>query len=264
MRVGSKYAPPISSTRDLPPARTLAPLETALSTSSATRLTASSWISGPTSVPSANGSPSFSLDTRTFKSSVSLSITPSCTKTRLGDTQVCPAARNLPCTSPSAAFSRSASSMMMKGALPPSSSATRLMVLAACSISSAPISVEPVKATIATSSEPVRTGPISRASPVTTLNTPLGKPARSASSASASADSGVSDAGLMTMGQPTARAGPHLRVIMADGKFHGVMHETTPTGWRMVQPRAPGVGTGSVSPWTRRASSAAHWTKPAP
>ena len=59
---------------------------------------------------------------------------------------------------------------------------------------------------------------------MTTLNTPAGTPARSASSASASAENGVCDAGFSTTVQPAASAGPALRVIIASGKFHGVMH----------------------------------------
>lgn len=39
-------------------------------------------------------------------------------------------------------------------------------------------------------------------------------------SASASAEKGVSSAGLTTTVQPAARAAPTLRVIMALGKFH--------------------------------------------
>ena len=81
-----------------------------------------------------------------------------------------------------------------------------------------------------TADAPVMTGPSTSALPLITLNTPAGKPARLASSASASADSGVSGAGLTTTVQPAASAGAHLRVIMADGKFHGVMQATTPTG----------------------------------
>jgi len=37
-------------------------------------------------------------------------------------------------------------------------------------------------------------------------------------------------AGLTTMVQPAARAGPALRVIMAAGKFQGVMAAQTPIG----------------------------------
>ena len=65
---------------------------------------------------------------------------------------------------------------------------------------------------------------------VTTLNTPFGMPASSANRASASAQSGVSSAGFTTTGQPAASAGATLRVIMATGKFHGVIAATTPIG----------------------------------
>ncbi len=41
-------------------------------------------------------------------------------------------------------------------------------------------------------------------------------------STSASAEKGVSGGGLMTAVQPAARAAPSFRVIIADGKFHGV------------------------------------------
>ena len=72
--------------------------------------------------------------------------------------------------------------------------------------------------------------PIAAGSPVTTLSTPGGKPARWASSASANADSGVASAGLITTVQPAASAGATLRVIIDDGKFHGVIAAQTPTG----------------------------------
>jgi len=62
------------------------------------------------------------------------------------------------------------------------------------------------------------------------LNTPAGTPARAASSASASAEKGVALAGLSTMGQPAARAAAALRVIIADGKFQGVIAAQTPIG----------------------------------
>ena len=63
-----------------------------------------------------------------------------------------------------------------------------------------PISVEPVKVSMRTSGLEVSSLPITLALPVMTLNTPLGMPARSASSASASAVSGVSEAGLQHHG----------------------------------------------------------------
>jgi len=41
-------------------------------------------------------------------------------------------------------------------------------------------------------------------------------------SAKARAEKGVSGGGLITVVHPAAKAAPSLRVIMAEGKFHGV------------------------------------------
>ncbi len=86
------------------------------------------------------------------------------------------------------------------------------------------------------------------ASPVTTLITPGGMPARKASSTSASAVNGVSFAGLTTMVQPAARAGAALRVIIAAGKFHGVMAAQTPIGSCTTTSRLSAAGEGMTSP----------------
>lgn len=96
-----------------------------------------------------------------------------------------------------------------------------LMSLAHCSISWRPISVEPVNDSLRTSGLLVSSPPISPAEPVTTLNTPAGIPARRASSASASAENGVWLAGLSTIVQPAASAGPALRVIIAEESSTG-------------------------------------------
>ncbi|KAG1305774.1 hypothetical protein G6F62_015523 [Rhizopus arrhizus] len=74
----------------------------------------------------------------------------------------------------------------MKGALPPSSSDSFLMVGAHCSISVRPTSVDPVKLSLRTTSLSHSAAPISRELPVMTWNTPAGTPASSASTASAS------------------------------------------------------------------------------
>jgi hypothetical protein len=65
---------------------------------------------------------------------------------------------------------------------------------------------------------------------VTTLSTPSGSPQSASSWARASIDKGVCWAGLTTIVQPAAMAGPILRVPMAVGKFHGVMKKHGPTG----------------------------------
>src|SRR4051812_6833322 len=136
----------------------------------------------------------------------------------------------------------------MKGALPPSSSETFLTVLAHCFMSSLPTSVEPVKVNLRTIGLDVSSFPIGPAEPVTHDRTPFGTPARSASSHSASAEYGVMDAGLMTIVQPAASAGPALRVIIAFGKFHGVTAAQTPIGCLMTTMRRSGDCAGIVSP----------------
>src|SRR5439155_21180789 len=164
---------------------------------------------------------------------------------------------------PSTALSRSASSNTMNGALPPSSSESFLTVLAHCAISVLPVSVDPVNESLRTVGLLVSSAPISDAAPVMTLNTPFGTPARSASSTSASAENGVCEAGFNTTVQPAAIAGPALRVIMASGKFHGVMHATTPIGSLVTTMRLSGWCGGIVSPYTRLASSPNHSRKDA-
>jgi hypothetical protein len=84
-------------------------------------------------------------------------------------------------------------------------------------ISRRPTGVEPVNDSLRTIGFDVSSPPIAFGSPVTTLNTPAGTPARSASTASASAENGVASAGFTTIGQPAASAGPTLRVIIAAG-----------------------------------------------
>ena len=68
---------------------------------------------------------------------------------------------------------------------------------------------------------------------------------------------------MMTV-QPAASAGATLRVIMASGKFQGVMAAHTPIGCLTTMSRRLLSKVGRVSPFTRLASSANHSTKLAP
>ena len=167
---------------------------------------------------------------------------PSCTSRRLAQTQVCPALRYFEAIAPATGASRSASSKTMNGALPPSSRLTFFTVDAHCAISSLPTSVDPVNDSLRTIGFEVSSAPIGPDGPVTTLTTPGGIPARSASSARARAENGVCEAGRMTTGQPAASAGAHLRVIIAAGKFPGVIEATTPIGCLSTTIRFPGCG----------------------
>ena len=149
---------------------------------------------------------------------------------------------------PVTAASRSASSNTMNGALPPSSMLVFLIVGAHCASSLAPTSVDPVKVSLRTSGLAVSSPPVSPEGPVMTLQTPGGMPARSASTASARAENGVWLAGRITPVQPAAQPGPALRVIMAAGKFHGVIAAKTPIGSFVTMIRRPFCGCGMVSP----------------
>ncbi len=167
---------------------------------------------------------------------------------RLAQTQVWPVLRNLEASAPSTACSTSASSKTRKAAFPPSSSEIFLIVSALWRIRIRPTSVEPVKVILRTCRLSVSVPPISAAEPVTTLKTPFGTPASWARAAKARAENGVCDAGFKTIVQPAARAGPALRVTIADGKFQGVMAPHTPTGCLRTRMRLSAWCGGITSP----------------
>ena len=77
---------------------------------------------------------------------------------------------------------------------------------------------------------------------MTTLRTPSGSPASWSTWARSSIVSGVSCAGLTTIVQPAAMAGPILRVPIASGKFHGVIISVGPTGCFIVSSREAPLG----------------------
>ena len=81
---------------------------------------------------------------------------------------------------------------------------------------------------------------------------PLGKPASSAKTAKAKAVKGVSSAGLTTTVQPAAKAAPAFLVIMAAGKFQGVIMAATPTGCLIKTNSLPLVGAGTTLKATRK------------
>jgi len=53
---------------------------------------------------------------------------------------------------------------------------------------------------------------------------------------------------LTTTGQPAASAGATLRVIIASGKFHGVIAAQTPIGCLTTSRRLLAAGLGMLSP----------------
>ena len=74
------------------------------------------------------------------------------------------------------------------------------------------------------------------------MNTPSGRPAASPSSASRSAVSGVSSAGLSSTVLPAASAGAKPQPAIGIGKFHGTITPTTPSGSWNVTSQPPGTG----------------------
>jgi hypothetical protein len=106
-----------------------------------------------------------------------------------------------------------------------------------------PTSVEPVNDSLRTRGS-LSSGSITAPEEevVSTLRTPAGRPTSSRILASASIDSGVSPAGLTTMVQPAATAGPILRVPIAIGKFQGVISTQGPTGCFIVSSRPAPLG----------------------
>ena len=127
--------------------------------------------------------------------------------------------------------------------------------------------MEPVKDKWATAFDAHKALPNSidrSASAVTKLNTPSGIPALLARTANARADNGVCSAGLITIVQPAAIAGATLRVIIAIGKFQGVIATQTPIGCLRTIMRLSVQVDAKTEPMTRLPSSANHSIKELP
>ena len=116
--------------------------------------------------------------------------------------------------------------------------------------------VAPVNATLSMPGWATSGAPAVGPKPVTTLNTPGGKPASSTRRASSSVDAGVCSAGFTTMVQPAARAGASFHVSSSSGEFHGVTAPTTPTGSRRVYTKKFDRSDGIVCPWILSAAPA--------
>jgi len=97
-----------------------------------------------------------------------------------------------------------------------------------------PTSVEPVKATLSTSSWVERAYPAVGPYPGRMFTTPFGIPASMINSPSLSAVRGVCSAGFNTVVLPDARTGPNFQAAIARGKFQGIIWAHTPTGSFLV------------------------------
>ena len=143
------------------------------------------------------------------------SWTPGPASTRVAAVQSWPALKSPAPAMPSAAFSMSASSKTITGALPPSSRCTRLRSDDAASATSMPARTEPVIATIAGVLCETSARPVSR-SPQTTLRTPGGRNSWQISASSVEL-AGVVSLGLRTIVLPPASAGAIFQIIIISG-----------------------------------------------
>jgi hypothetical protein len=130
--------------------------------------------------------------------------------------------------------------------LPPNSIEVFLTVPAHCCISSLPTSVEPVKVSLRTVGFEVSSPPTSFDGPVTQENT-LWHPSALGQLAKGQGRERRRVAGFNTIVQPAAKAGPALRVIIAAGKFHGVIAAHTPIGSLVTTMRLSAACAGIVS-----------------
>src|SRR5262245_57069497 len=112
--------------------------------------------------------------------------------------------------------------------LPPISRWTRLNVGAQATEIRRPTSVEPVNETTLTSGWATSGSPTAAPEPMTTFQTPGGKPASSNARARATTEAGVSVAGLMTTEFPAMSAAMPFQAGIAIGKFQGVTNAQTP------------------------------------
>src|SRR4051794_4127839 len=144
--------------------------------------------------------------------------------------QICPELRKIASTAQWTALSRSASSKTMLAPFPPSSRETGARWVAADAITSRPVADEPVNVTRSTRSSAVSEAPAGLPCPLSTLRTPGGNPASTASLPRSVTEAGVSSDGLMMQVLPQAIAGAIFHVAIISGKFQGLIAATTPAG----------------------------------
>ncbi len=131
--------------------------------------------------------------------------------------QVWPLLTKQPRTAADIAASMSAPSASRNADLPPSSSATFLIVPAAERATCTPAPVDPVRLTMSTSGCEDSRSPTRAPRPDTRLNAPAGRPSPSMMSASTKVASGATLLGLTTTVQPAASAGPTLAASWYSG-----------------------------------------------
>ena len=203
--------------------------------------------------PSASGSPIGRprVDARASRSTRA-SATSSCTISRRIVVQRWPAVPAAAKTIPRAARSRSADGATTAALLPPSSSRLRPKRAATRGATAAPIRVEPVALTSATSGLSTSASPTSAAADDQDVAGPPGAPqsaaARSSSAEQAAAVSGVIGDGFQTTVSPQTRAIAVFQDHTAAGKLNAEITPTTPSGCQVSISRWPGRSEGIVRP----------------
>src|SRR5215469_2426976 len=243
-----------------PPEQTRAPPPTASAMCRSNLAAVAPLLSGPIVVSGSNGSPS---RTRVLVASTTRSVnsptTPDSTRNRSPAVQLWPAQRYAASSAASVARSRSASSSMTIGPLPPSSSSWVLPAARAATLP--PVSTEPTKPTPATSGWPTTASPTTGPGPGTKLKTPPGRPASALTSAMTSAriaqHAVVEGAGTQTTVLPAASAGANSSAPIVYGQFHGLTTPTTPSGTRPMRTLRSAETDAGSAPARRFASSAA-------
>ncbi len=127
-----------------------------------------------------------------------------------------------------------ASSSKITGDFPPNSRVTFFSVSVAALLIAFPVTAEPVKLILLTKGCSTNACPASAPRPLTTLITPAGMPASTASSANRRVARGVTSEGFITIVQPVANAGAIFHIAIIKGTFQGTIAPTTPTGSRLV------------------------------
>src|ERR1700691_3409625 len=215
-----------------------------------------SLFSGPIVVWGSNGSPSRTLAlVAATTRSVNSARTAACTRNRSPAVQLWPAHRYAASRDAAVASSRSASSRITIGPLPPSSSSCALP--AARTATWLPVSTEPTKPTPATRGWATSESPTMGPGPGTKLKTPAGMPVSAITSARIAQHAVVDGAGTQTTVLPAAIAGANTSAPIVYGQFHGLTTPTTPSGIRSVRIRRSAETEAGSAPARRLASSAA-------
>ena len=212
--------------------------------------------SGPIWLFSSSGSPIRTWAAFSATRDSTSSRIDSCSSSREPATQLCPLALKILRSTPLTALSRSASSNTITGDLPPSSRETSAKFSALLRMTCRAVSGPPVKLTRSTSGWLVSARPHGSPCPVTTLNTPGGKPASSNTRANSSIGAEACSEALSTTVLPAASAGPILTATRNSCEFHGTTAATTPSGSRSVMAIMSGLSIGRVSPLTLSARPA--------